>query len=43
MDQIRFEEALQTIVPGLYRHFKGNYYEVLYIARHSEYLEPMVV
>ena len=43
MDQIRFEEALQTIVPGLYRHFKGNYYEVLYIARHSEDLAPMVV
>ena len=28
---------------GKYRHFKGNEYEVLYIARHSETLEEMVV
>lgn len=28
---------------GRYRHFKGNEYEVLYIAKHSETLEPMVV
>lgn len=28
---------------GRYRHFKGNEYEVLYIARHSETLEEMVV
>ena len=28
---------------GKYRHFKGNEYEVLYIAKHSETLEPMVV
>ena len=32
-----------TIVPGKYRHFKGNYYEVFGIASHSETLEPMVV
>lgn len=31
------------IRPGRYRHFKGNEYMVLYIARHSETLEPMVV
>ena len=31
------------IKPGRYRHFKGNEYEVLYTARHSETLEPMVV
>lgn len=28
---------------GLYRHFKGNLYRVLYIAKHSETLEEMVV
>jgi len=28
---------------GKYRHFKGNEYEVIGIARHSETLEPMVV
>ena len=31
------------ITPGKYRHFKGNEYEVLYIARHSETLEEIVV
>lgn len=31
------------LLPGKYRHFKGNEYELLYIARHSETLEPMVV
>lgn len=29
--------------PGIYRHFKGNEYRLLYIATHSETLEPMVV
>lgn len=28
---------------GRYRHFKGNEYEVLTVAKHSETLEPMVV
>ena len=31
------------IKTGIYQHFKGNRYRVLYIARHSETLEPMVV
>ena len=29
--------------PGKYRHFKGNEYELIGIARHSETLEEMVV
>ena len=29
--------------PGKYRHFKGMEYELLYVARHSETLEPTVV
>ncbi|MBO5555552.1 MAG: DUF1653 domain-containing protein [Oscillospiraceae bacterium] len=29
--------------PGRYRHFKGNEYELLYLAQHSETMEPMVV
>ena len=29
--------------PGLYRHYKGNNYRVLGLARHSETLEPLVV
>lgn len=28
---------------GIYRHYKGNMYELLYIANHSETLEKMVV
>ncbi|MBE7015642.1 MAG: DUF1653 domain-containing protein [Ruminococcaceae bacterium] len=28
---------------GFYRHFKGNIYEVLGVAKHSETLEEMVV
>lgn len=38
-----YEEAVKTIRPGRYRHFKGNEYEVIGIARHSETEEPMVV
>lgn len=34
---------METIKLGKYRHFKGNEYEVLFIASHSETLEPMVV
>ena len=29
--------------PGRYRHFKGRDYELLFLARHSETEEPMVV
>jgi len=32
-----------NVEPGRYRHFKGNEYEVIGTARHSETLEPMVV
>lgn len=31
------------IRPGKYRHFKGNLYEVIGVANHSETMEPMVV
>ena len=32
-----------SVVPGLYRHHKGQRYRVLGTARHSETLEPLVV
>ena len=34
---------MTTIPPGRYRHYKGNEYTVLGIARHSETLEELVV
>lgn len=38
-----YEEAVESIPLGRYRHYKGNEYEVIGIARHSETTEPMVV
>ena len=40
---ITYQEAVDRIIPGRYRHFKGNEYEVLYLAKHSETQEEMVV
>ena len=31
------------VEPGLYKHYKGNLYEVICLAHHSETLEQMVV
>lgn len=33
----------QIKIGGKYRHFKGNEYEVIGLAKHSETLEQMVV
>jgi hypothetical protein len=35
--------ATHQLRPGRYRHYKGNLYEVIGIARHSETEEEMVV
>lgn len=35
--------STSTIPSGRYRHYKGNEYEVIGIARHSETEEEMVV
>ena len=34
---------MAEVRPGKYRHYKGNLYEVLEIARHTETLEEFVV
>ena len=36
-------EPLQPTELGVYRHYKGNLYEVVGTARHSETLEAMTV
>jgi len=38
-------EAIEpwAIEPGVYEHYKGARYEVLFVARHSETEEPFVV
>lgn len=35
---------MQTVQTGrIYRHYKGNLYQVLYIALHTETEEPLVI
>ena len=34
---------MEELKPGVYRHFKGKDYRLLYVARHSETEEEMVV
>jgi len=40
---MRDMEKLPDLKPGRYRHYKGGLYQLLYVARHSETLEPMAV
>ncbi len=37
------KEATADTEPGRYRHYKGNFYQVIGVARHSETGEKLVV
>ena len=37
------QRQMEEVKIGKYRHFKGNEYEVLFLAKHSETCEPLVV
>ncbi|MEV6756622.1 DUF1653 domain-containing protein [Streptomyces sp. NPDC051214] len=37
------DESTDNFALGIYRHYKGGYYRVLYIAQHSETDERLVV
>ena len=39
----KYEVQMREIIPGVYHHFKGNDYEVIGVARHSETEESFVV
>ena len=34
---------MDVVINGIYKHFKGNTYKVLYVAKDSETLEDIVV
>ena len=39
-----YDEAKVKIRPySVYKHYKGNYYEVLSVAKHTETNEPIVI
>lgn len=43
MTEARPVPPLPAIKPGIYRHYKGERYEVYGVARHSESLEALVL
>lgn len=37
------DDTTPPLTPGIYRHYKGNLYQVLHIATHSETADALVV
>ena len=41
--ELHSHNGFVTVIPGTYRHYKGNLYEVVDVATHSETEERLVV
>ena len=41
--KVEAEKETELVVGAKYRHFKGNEYELLAVARHSETMEELVI
>ncbi len=43
MGDLVYSDAAKQLSLGNYRHYKGGEYEVLFVGRHSETLEELVI